>query len=99
MKLTDDKMFKSKAKCLQCHKSMIYFKENKSKYKLCCSTYHKTGECFRNVWKNEEVQELLEMHQINLEDVKEMYLGLNFTYKIILSDNKEISFDGFTMLL
>ena len=95
----NNKPFKSRAKCNLCNKSMVYYMENKTTPKLICSTYHKTAQCFRNVWKNEEVQELLDMHKIDLSDVKEMYLGLNCTYKIILTNNREISFDGFTMLL
>lgn len=93
------KKFKSICKCKLCGKSMVYFKENGRVDKLICNMYHQNRGCTRNVWTNEEVEEVVNQHDINIENISSISLGLNSHYEIIQNNSKVVSWDGCTLIL
>lgn len=87
------KKYKGKVKCIFCEKAMIY--NVQSTKTLVCSTYHKKGKgCIRNTVTDSEIEELLNLLNISIEDVKTIYIGNNDHFKVILKNNETKSFDG-----
>ena len=93
------KKFKSICNCKLCNKAMVYFKENGRVDKLICNTYHQNKGCVRNVWKEEEIEEIINQHEIDMENVVNIKLGINGHYEIIQNNSKVISWNGCTLIL
>ena len=94
------KKYKSKVRCLTCGSSMVYYSQ--SVHKLICSNYHKglIERCReRNTVSENELDEILEGHQVSFEDLETIYIDKEKHYKLVTKSNHIGWWDGNTLVI
>lgn len=95
----DNKIFKGKVYHLKCGYSMCYIGNSN---RMLCSDYNRRGTkspCCRFTVSNNDIKELLLLHDISYENVDKIYIDERHNYKIIKKDGTISSFDGSTIIV
>ena len=86
-----------KIKCLNCGASMVMVKE-----KYICSNYNK-GLRFRCKDRftitPEQIQEILQDHNVNKDEVSEFKINKDHHYQIVMRDGTIKGYDGATIIV
>lgn len=86
-----------KIRCLSCGAALT-----KVKGKYICSNYHKglRNRCpDRFTITKEEIEDIIDNHNIDIEDVKEFKINHDYHYQIVMRDGTIKGYDGSTLIV